>query len=408
MAPAVRLCFCRDPLLFTAVCTDSSASPRPTAVPSGPYDTDRLALLTPQQALADAAAFITAMRRERNCTGGPGSGPRCPVITVGGSYPGWLSAMMRLRYPAVVDMAWAASAPMGFYAQAVPQYAYYERVTASAARADARCPAAVRAALGATLGAPGVTKAAIVAGANLCAPLPAYLEAGDAQLLIDELAMVFQYTWADLNMGNWPPTQATRLALACAGFVGGSAGWPAIAGFLGSYGAGAGGCYNLSNQLPSGHDATISSGDWSGVGVGSDGSSWDAETCSYLVEAIGTNGKTDMFLPRAWSLAWLEAHCRARFGVTPQPLALRELWGFDEETLPKITSRIIFTNGLNDGWSVGGILRNLSDTLLAYNMPNGAHHSDLSHNWPSDTDTPDVKEVRELVAARLEEWLKTA
>ena len=42
------------------------------------------------------------------------------MITFGGSYPGWMSAMMRLRYPAVVDAAYAASAPMRFYAQQVP------------------------------------------------------------------------------------------------------------------------------------------------------------------------------------------------------------------------------------------------------------------------------------------------
>ena len=322
--------------------------------PSPPYDTDRLALLTAQQALADAALFIQAAREARNCTGERGSGPRCPAITVGGSYPGWLSAMMRLRYPAVVDMAWAASAPMGFYAQSVNQYSYYARVTESAARANPKCPAAVRGALAATLGASGVTKAEIVAGANLCSPLPPYLEAGNAAMLVEEVSMVFTYTWANLNMANYPPTQATNLAKACAGFVGGGGGWPAIASFLSGFGGGGAGsgapCYNLSLQLPSGHDATISSGDWSGVGTGDDGSSWDAETCSYLVEAIGTNNKTDMFLPRAWSLEWLDAHCKQRFGVTPQPTALRELWGFDEETLPRVASKIIF---------VGAVLRRL-------------------------------------------------
>jgi hypothetical protein len=185
-----------------------------------------------------------------------------------------------------------------------------------------------------------------------------------------------------------------------------------VAAFLGGYGlgrstraAGAGGCYNMSSQLPSGHNASISSGDWSGVGTGNDGSSWDYETCTFLVEAIGTNGETDMFLPRAWSMEWLTAHCRARFGVTPQPRALLDLWGFDEATLPRVASRIIFTNGLNDGWSVGGFMRNLSADLLVFNLPNGAHHSDLSHNWPSDADTQDVRDARQAIEAQLAEWV---
>lgn len=141
------------------------------------------------------------------------------------------------------------------------------------------------------------------------------------------------------------------------------------------------------------------------MGTGQDGSSWDFETCTYLVEAIGMNNVTDMFLPRVWSLEWLTAHCQLRFGVTPQPRALPELWGFDEESLPNITSRIVFTNGLQDGWSAGGIQKNLSDTLLVYNAPNGAHHSDLSHQWPSDLDAPDITLVRQLVSAKLIEWL---
>lgn len=70
------------------------------------------------QALADAAFFVESIRKRYGCMSGP---RRCPVITVGGSYPGWLSGMMRLRYPGVVDMAYAASAPMRFYSQQVDQ-----------------------------------------------------------------------------------------------------------------------------------------------------------------------------------------------------------------------------------------------------------------------------------------------
>merc|ERR1719223_903602 len=95
------------------------------------------------QALADYAHFIRAQQRAHNCTarGTPGY---CPVLTIGGSYPGFLSAMMRLRYPAVVDMAYAASAPLKFYTQQVGQYDYYTKVTESAEKAVAGCSHAVR------------------------------------------------------------------------------------------------------------------------------------------------------------------------------------------------------------------------------------------------------------------------
>ena len=38
-------------------------------------------------------------------------------------------------------------------------------------------------------------------------------------------------------------------------------------------------------------------------------------------------------------------------------------------------------------------------------MPNGAHHSDLSHDLPGPQDTADVTEVRQQAAAILARWL---
>jgi hypothetical protein len=58
-----------------------------------------------------------------------------------------------------------------------------------------------------------------------------------------------------------------------------------------------------------------------------------------------------------------------------------------------------------DGWSVGGIRTNLSDSLIALNFENGAHHSDLSHLGPNPKDTPDIVEGYKNIARVLGEWL---
>jgi len=160
----------------------------------------------------------------------------------------------------------------------------------------------------------------------------------------------------------------------------------------------------MSLQLPSGPNATISSGDWSGVGTGDDGANWDFQTSTLLVESIGTNGVTDMFLPREWSLKWLSEHSRVRFNATPSPLMLAGLWGFGD--LDKIdANHIIFTNGLNDGWSVGGVMKeNLAKEIHVLNMPNGAHQSDLLHSIIPN-DTPDVKATRAAIIKILEKWI---
>lgn len=384
------------------------------------------------QALADTAYFLQTIRESKGCA----DEPRCPVITVGGSYPGWLSAMMRLRYPAVVDIAYAASAPMRFYSQQVGEYAYYQKVTQSAEAAVPGCGGAVRSGLDAVRALPNKSEA--VKELNLCSPLPAYLQGDDAattKLFFEELTMVVMYTFADLNMGNYPPPN-TPLRDACRQAVAAGGGVAVVHDLLHNFAAasplrhrrvplvpptrrtgrnlpnhavagapGASGCYNLSSQLPSGPNATISSGDWSGVGAGANGESWDFQTCTFLVEAIGTNGETDMFPPRNWTLAWLEDHCRRRFGVIPQPRALADLWGFD--ALQEAgASRIIFTNGMTDGWSAGGITADISPTLVAINIKDGAHHSDLSHQEPSSADTPAVVSARQRGLQLLRAWLK--
>ena len=162
----------------------------------------------------------------------------------------------------------------------------------------------------------------------------------------------------------------------------------------------------MSLQLPSGPNATLSGGDWSGVGTGLLGERWDFQTCTLLVEAIGFS-QASMFPERAWTMDWLVQHCQTRFQVTPKPRKLVDAWYFDDLVGSTNASHILFTNGLNDGWSVGGILQNLSDTLLSINFENGAHHSDLTHVGPSDQDTPDIVDgfvtIRNIFASWLDE-----
>eukprot|EP00966_Prymnesium_polylepis_P148313 3426147-Prymnesium_polylepis.2 len=246
------------------------------------YDDNLMRMLTPQQALADAAALLVATRQAHRCTA-PGTAGYCPVITFGGSYPGWMSAMMRVRYPAVVDGAYSASAPMRFYAQQVSQYDYYRVVTHSAQRASSACPAAVRAALQLIENA---STAELVTKLGLCEPLPGYMAAGGDAMLRAELQMVFAYTFANLNMANYPPGLSTGLTAACARFERGAATdgrWQSLHETLrvdATVRAVRGGaraaptsaasppCFDLASQMPSGANGTISCGDWSGCGTG--------------------------------------------------------------------------------------------------------------------------------------------
>jgi lysosomal Pro-X carboxypeptidase len=112
-----------------------------------------------------------------------------------------------------------------------------------------------------------------------------------------------------------------------------------------------------------------------------------------------------MFPKREWSLEWLNHHCEVRFGVSPMPWKLVKKWQWDK--LVEVgASHIIFTNGLKDGWSVSGIQENLSETLLALNFENGAHHSDLSGRGPSEDDTSDIRAGFLVIEQILAGWVK--
>ena len=166
--------------------------------------TDELVnLLTPQQAMEDMLDIAQHYRfKELGCSPDNGSIKYCPLLSVGGSYPGFLSAMMRLVHPEIVDIGYAASAPLLLYSQSTDQYGYYEIVSASAEKSASGCAQAVKTALA------DVVSEIMVAGADfatvaerigLCKDtIPKYINS--AELFAQESMMIVEDTFADANM----------------------------------------------------------------------------------------------------------------------------------------------------------------------------------------------------------------
>ena len=125
------------------------------------------------------------------------------------------------------------------------------------------------------------------------------------------------------------------------------------------------------------------------------------------MDPIGFSAKS-MFPTRKWTYAALTEYCQGRYGkeVKPKPHALVAEWHFDD-LVGQGASRILFTNGMQDMWSGGSYLENVSDSILALNFENGAHHSDLSHIGPSDKDTDDIRlgfvQITNILAGWLDE-----
>ena len=65
---------------------------------------------------------------------------------------------------------------------------------------------------------------------------------------------------------------------------------------------------------------------------------------------------------------------------------------------------ISHSNGGLDPWSAGGVTYNISDTLIALIIPNGAHHLDL--RAATADDPQDVKTVRAIEMNLIASWIK--
>lgn len=396
-------------------------------IPNATND-ELLDTLTPHQAMADMIQLTQHVRySEFGCSPHRSSARYCPIVSVGGSYPGFLSALFRIVYPNVVDIAYASSAPLLMYAQEANQDVYYDIVTESAEQSSPGCATAVKKTLldmvDTVDAAASLHEAAKHIG--ICADrLPAYIKTKD--MLRDAVIQITSFSFADYDMNNYPPGPDTGMFQACALFQNDDMDTlETLGAFFDSMleqeeqeekgcdmhsvscdddddtsAKSTDSCFNLMSQLPGGSNSTLEDTD----GDYEDGKMWDFQTCTHLIFLIGFS-RTSMFPAHESTYQHLADHCYDRFGVTPQPTELVEKWDFINKLSNGGASNILFTNGLQDMWSGGSVLDNMSETILAINFENGAHHSDLSHQGPGDKDTKDINQGYVQISNILAKWL---
>ncbi|KAJ0025529.1 hypothetical protein Pint_08092 [Pistacia integerrima] len=74
-----------------------------------------------------------------------------------------------------------------------------------------------------------------------------------------------------------------------------------------------------------------------------------------------------------------------------------------ERVLKRFGSNIIFFNGLRDPWSGGGVLKNVSNTVIAIVAEEGAHHVDL--RFSTSEDPKWLQDVRKTEANIIANWI---
>ncbi|XP_036453977.1 dipeptidyl peptidase 2 [Colossoma macropomum] len=356
------------------------------------FNIPNIGLLTVEQALADYAVMITELKKEL------GAG-KCPVIVFGGSYGGMLSVYMRIRYPNIVAGALGASAPILSTAGMGDSGQFFRDVTADFENCNPACKDAVRSAFQKlqTL-AQQEDYARIQSAFSLCktpsSPKDIHQLNGFLRNAFTLLAMM-DYPYKTSFMSDMP---AFPVKVACETMLNGTDMLSALRDTVGIVynSTGEHACYDL-------YSLYVECADPTGCGLGFNSFAWDYQACTEIELCFESNNVTDMFPPLPFTESMREQYCAKRWAVVPRPGWLKtQYWGDALLT----ASNIIFSNGDLDPWANGGIRKSLSESLIAINIPEGAHHLDLRASNAADPDS--VIKARQKEAQVIAQWVKTA
>ncbi|XP_054580661.1 lysosomal Pro-X carboxypeptidase isoform X2 [Eptesicus fuscus] len=326
-------------------------------------DSRHLNFLTSEQALADFAELIKHLKRTI-----PGAENQ-PFIALGGSYGGMLAAWFRMKYPHMVVGALAASAPIWQFEDIVPCGVFMKIVTTDFKRSGPNCSENIRSSWDAInrLTRNGTGLDWLSEALHLCTPLK---NAQDVQHLkdwISETWVVCQYL-KNSNLSDRELLQNIFQALNV--------------------------YYNYSGQA-----RCLNMSETSTSSLGSLG--WSYQACTEMVMPFCTNGIDDMFEPHLWDLKAFSDDCFKQWGVKPRPSWITSMYG--GKNISSHTN-IIFSNGDLDPWSGGGVTKNITNTLVAIVIPEGAHHLDLRANNAFDPMT--VLLARSLEVKYMKQWIR--
>lgn len=352
--------------------------------------------LSSEQALADFALLVQHLREHCGCAG-------APVIALGGSYGGMLAAWLRIHYPAAVDGAVAASAPILAFDSLTPAVDAGGFAAGVTLNMDSVCAANLRAAWPALAAAAEDDLQALNDAFRLC-PESALRDTSDALALAYWLQSAFDY----LAMGNFPYASDYLTN-------GGAAlpAWPVKAA-----------CVPLSDPSLSSRPTALlaalrdaaavfynASGDAACFATAGsvnddtalDGFLWGFQACTEMVMPMSRDGLRDAFFSQPWDAAAYAAGCNATYGVTPRPGWAAASYG---GTALRSASNIVFTNGALDPWRYGGVLQAPSPTLTALTMDSAAHHLDLMFAHPDDPAS--VVQARSMQRAAMRRFIAEA
>ncbi|XP_063703411.1 lysosomal Pro-X carboxypeptidase [Culicoides brevitarsis] len=348
---------------------------------SGP---EKLGYLSAEQALADYADLLAAINPEGR-----------PVIAFGGSYGGMLAAWFRMKYPHLVTGALAASAPVRQFEvecdifnrilTSVYKTSYNENCSKNIAKVWDTMKQQM---------ANDKSKQDFNAKFKFCKFLNTTQE-------LDEFFDYLNDVLGNLAMVNYPyessflaPLPAYPVRQFCYELkedltLNGTLLLDAFHRALNVYSNFTGKTKCL--DIASAYDSSM--GD----------AGWNFQSCTEMTWSNCQNGTTDMFPPKAWNFQEYSDECFKKFQVRPKNysrMAPGEI-RYGGGNLAG-ASNIIFSNGLLDPWSGGGIFNDQPGILVVV-IPEGAHHLDLRASHKDDPES--VTEARRLYVKQFKKWI---
>jgi len=345
--------------------------------------------LTSEQALADYAQLLTDIKATVQ------GADKSPVIAFGGSYGGMLAAWFRYKYPHICAGAIAASAPVAQFD--APCDAFGRIVTADYTAENEACSSAIRSSWASidnvTSNQDGLDW--INKEFKFCKALKDKNDVTGFKDFLNDL-------WTNVAMMDYPykttflmPLPGNPVKAVCDVITGRLVQENpnakniihAIAGGVNIYTnfTGTSKCTNLADQDQIGADM------------------WDYQACTEMVMPMCFDGVNDMFENAPWNETEYAANCKKKWKIDPQPKMADLMYG--SKALFG-ASNIVFSNGLLDPWSSGGILKNVSKSVIAILIPEGAHHLDL--RGKNDADPFSVKQARKLEREYMKKWINQA
>ncbi|XP_042489855.1 lysosomal Pro-X carboxypeptidase-like [Macadamia integrifolia] len=339
-------------------------------------NTSTLGYFSSSQALADYAKVIVNLKKNL-------SAEASPVIVFGASYGGMLASWFRLKYPHVAHGALASSAPILYFDDITPENGYYSIVTKDFKEASENCYNTIQQVWS------EIDKLASQANGlkflsqkfKTCYPLN---KSSDLKDYLDN-------TYASAAQYNSPPRYP--VSLICGGIDEASKGTTdvlsrAFAGLV-AYG-GNRSCFDT-NMYNYPSETTVG---------------WGWQTCSEMVMPIGRGSNDTMFPAAPFNLTSFADSCKNSYGVSPRPHWITTQFGGHDikRVLKWFGSNIIFSNGLRDPYSSGGVLQSISPSLLAVHTKNGSHCLDILNSSPEDPEW--LVKQRKIEIKIIDGWLK--